>query len=69
MAKSANYDKEGEVDRLSIIKSRVFLEMDMCQFNYIKIIGLIIFLKMIDRLLSLFIGIQCDQGLQKNLIS
>ena len=25
----ANYDKEGEVDRLSIIKSSVFLEMDI----------------------------------------
>ena len=35
----ANYDTEVEEDRLSIIKSRVFLEMDMCQFNYIKIIG------------------------------
>ena len=40
VAKSANYDKEGEVDRLSIIKSRVFLEMDVCQFNYINIVGI-----------------------------
>ena len=54
----ANYDTEGEEDRLSIIKSRVFLEMDMCQFNYIKIMDI-----------WFLTGIQCNQGLQNILIS
>ena len=69
MAKSANYDKEGEVDRLSIIKSRVFLDGHASIQLHQNHRLLIIFLKMIDRLFSLFIGIQCDQGLQKILIS